>query len=325
MSLQSKPQSQAKGILSILPTSWVPFAELIRLEKPAGYTYMYVPAAVGTLLAAILSPTSPGQLITVNVVFFLATVVVRSLACAWNDILDQDYDRKVARTRLRPLARGAISTEAALFFTAILLSAVAFLESRQSTQFCYYTIPYWIVHVIYPLAKRVTNYPQLILGFAQAWGTVLAFPALGLDLLSSSSISPSAHMMSAGLLYTSMVAWEALCDLVYAAQDLKDDKEAGVKSMALHYQRYLKMVLGAASSFQVACLVCVGLQIEAEAMYFAATCGGTAVTLGVMVQRVNLGNPADCMWWFKYGSVATGLAMISGLVYEYGVRLGVRK
>ena len=328
ISSSQPPQSQVSlyrppknGFISYLPASWVPYAELARVDKPIGFIYLYFPCLFGTLLAASISEPviAPTRLLNVNLVFVVGSFMVRSAGCSWNDIVDQDFDRNVSRTRLRPLARRDIPTSKALVFTVFqVLIGLVLVWVLLPTPCLYYSVPSILLTGLYPYGKRFTHYPQLILGCVFSWGVIIAFPALTIDLISNPE-----SLTAAGCLYLSCIAWTMSYDTIYAAQDIKDDAKAGIKSPVVRHQGYTRRLLVGAASIQIALLCCAGVAIEATAIYFASTCFGTALVLGTMVARVDLSQPKDCIWWFKKGCLITGCIIGSGFVGEYAIRINI--
>ncbi|KAK4178696.1 putative para-hydroxybenzoate--polyprenyltransferase mitochondrial precursor [Triangularia setosa] len=303
------------GLLSLLPPSWIPYAELIRLDKPAGTYYLYLPCLFSTLLAAPLSPSHPLTVLSCSLLFLSGAIIMRGAGCTINDLWDRNLDPHVTRTALRPIARKAITPLNALIFTGgQLLAGLAVLLQFPTSCF-YYATPSLLLVTLYPLAKRVTYYPQFVLGLTFSWGAILGFPALGIDLLSN-----SAAMTAAGLLYASNVAWTVLYDMIYAHQDIKDDAKAGIKSIALKHDKETKQVLTGLAAVQVALLAGAGVAAGAGPVFFIGGCGGAAVTLGVMIKRVNLKSVKDCWWWFVNGCWITGGAISLGLGTDYLIR-----
>ena len=304
--------------MSYLPATWVPYAELARIDKPVACLYLYFPCMFGTLLAASISEPMIGPigLIKVNSIFLVGSFMVRSAGCTWNDIVDQDLDRHVSRTRLRPLARRAISTSKALIFAVVqVLIGLALVWMILPIPCLYYSIPSILLTGLYPYGKRFTHYPQLILGCVFSWGVIMAFPAFDIDLTSSPE-----YMTAAGYLYSSCVAWTMSYDTIYAAQDIKDDVKAGVRSPVVRHQGHTRVLLVGAASIQIALLCYTGVATGATAVYFVDTCFGTALVLGTMVIRVDLNQPNDCIWWFRKGAILTGLITGSGFIGDYMAR-----
>lgn len=240
---------------------------------------------------------------------------MRGAGCTINDLWDRNLDPHVARTRLRPIARGAISPFHGLVFTgAQLLTGLAVLL-QFPTQCLFYGIPSLALVATYPLAKRVTHYPQFVLGLTFSWGAIMGFPALGVDLLTN-----QAALTAAACLYTSNVAWTVLYDMIYAHMDIKDDVKAGIKSIALRHEKNTKAVLSGLGAVQIGLLVAAGTAAGAGPIFFVGSCGSAAVTLGTMIWRVKLKEVANCWWWFKYGCWFTGGGIALGLFGDYMYR-----
>ena len=301
-----------------IPVGWAPYAELARIDKPLAVLYLYFPCLFGTMLAASVSDPiiPPTRVLTVNMKFFLGSFLVRCAGCSWNDIVDQDLDREVERTRHRPLARRAIGTSAALVFTLCqVLIGLGLVYLLLPTSCLGYSVPSILLTGLYPYGKRFTYYPQLILGMVFAWGSIMAFPALDMDLFTSPE-----SITASGSLFLSCVAWTVAYDTIYAAQDIRDDLRSAVKSpVALHGEQTRRVLIVAVVA-QVALLCVTGAVMQAAPMFFVGSCAGTAIILGKMVTSVDLADPKDCLWWFKKGCIYTGIIISSGFVGEYIIR-----
>ncbi|KAK5134247.1 hypothetical protein LTR08_006790 [Meristemomyces frigidus] len=305
------------GLLAHLPGAWVPYAELMRLDKPAGTYYLFLPCLFSTLLAAPLATpiAPPSTILGTGLLFFTGALIMRGAGCTINDLWDRNLDPHVTRTRLRPIARGAISARQAVPFLGAQLLAGLALLLQFPTQCFFYATPSLLLVTLYPLAKRITNYPQFVLGLTFSWGAFMGFPALGIDLLSN---TPA--LLSAACLYGSCVAWTIVYDMIYAYQDIRDDAKAGIKSIALAQEANAKAFLTTVSGLQVALLAGAGAASGAGPVFYVGTCGGAAATLGYMVWKVNLGDVVDCWAWFRRGAWFTGGAISLGLGGEYLVR-----
>ena len=240
---------------------------------------------------------------------------MRGAGCTVNDLWDRNLDPHVARTRLRPIARGAITVRQAITFLGFqLFAGLGILLSFPPVCFSY-GAPSLLLVATYPLAKRVTNYPQFVLGLTFSWGAFMGFPALGIDLLSN---MPA--LISAACLYGSCVAWTIVYDMIYAYQDIMDDAKVGIKSIALAQEANAKAFLSAVSALQIALLAGAGAAIGAGPVFYAGVCGGAAGTLGYMIRKVNLSDVEDCWRWFRKGAWFTGGAISLGLAGEYSAR-----
>ena len=302
-----------RGLISYLPASFIPYAELIRLDKPTGTYYLFFPCLFSTLLASSLPPfTSPSAVLSTTLLFLTGAFIMRGAGCAINDLHDRKLDPHVTRTRLRPLARGALTPFSAIAFTSsqLLLGLVVLLQFPPSCLI--YGIPSLLFVGTYPLFKRITHYPQFMLGLTFSWGAMMGFPALGIDLMGD-----SAARAAATCLYASCVAWTVLYDFIYAHMDVKDDVGAGIKSIAVKHGAQTRAILAGLAVIQVGFLAAAGSVVGFGPVFFAGSCGGAALSLGVMVSRVRLSSVSSCWWWFRNGAWFTGLAISSGLLGEY--------
>lgn len=304
------------GFVAALPKKWIPYAELMRLDKPTGAYYLYYPCIFSTLLAApMASPIStPWDVASMSGLFFFGALVMRGAGCTINDLWDRNLDPLVERTKFRPISRKAITPENALVFAGVQLITGLGILLQFPLECLWYGVPSLILVTAYPLAKRVTNYPQIVLGLTFSWGAIMGFPALGIDFFSL-----PAATMAASSLYASCVAWTVLYDTIYAHMDAKDDVVAGIKSIALKHQD--KSILYALASAQVGLLAAAGMAAGAGPIFFIGSCGSASLTLGTMIRRVHLKDPKDCWWWFKNGCLLTGSGITVGMVGEYLARL----
>lgn len=302
------------GILSIVPKTWVPYGELIRIDKPAGTYYLFFPCLFSTLLAAPMAEpiASFASVATTAALFFSGALIMRGAGCTINDLWDRNLDPHVRRTRLRPIARGAITPFKGIVFTGFQLLAGLGVLVQFPLPCLAYGVPSLALVLTYPLAKRVTYYPQAVLGLAFSWGAIMGFPALGIDLLSNSSA-----LTAAACLYASNIAWVVLYDMIYAHMDIKDDANAGIKSIALKHEHQTKQVLTGLAITQVALLGAAGMAAGAGPIFFLGSCGGALVTLGIMIRRVNLKSVKNCWWWFVNGCWITGGVVSIGMTADY--------
>ena len=309
---QSIYEPPKQGLLSSLPKSWIPYAELIRLDKPTGTYYLFFPCFFSTLMAASYTASIPTSVLSTSLLFFTGALIMRGAGCSINDLWDRNLDPHVTRTRLRPIARGAISPQNALLFTAFQLLAGLGVLVQFPTSCLYYGIPSLLLVGSYPLAKRVTHYPQFVLGLTFSWGAIMGFPALGVDLLTDLTAAKGA-----ALLYGSCISWTVLYDMIYAHMDIKDDANAGIKSIALRHNKETKAVLSGLAVTQIGLLAAAGLTLGAGPVFLIGSCGSAAATLGLMIWKVNLKEVDNCWWWFQNGAWLTGGGISIGLVADY--------
>jgi 4-hydroxybenzoate polyprenyltransferase len=204
------------GWLGRLPGPWRPYAVLARLDRPAGWWLLYLPGVWGITLAG--DPWPDARLLAL---FLVGAVVMRAAGCVINDFWDRDIDRKVERTRHRPIASGAIRPLQALVFLAMLLSIGLGILLQLNWPSVALGAASLIPVVLYPLMKRITWWPQFFLGLTFNWGAPLGF-------LAASGTLP----WEAGVLYLAGICWTLGYDTIYALQDILDDEMIGVKSTA---------------------------------------------------------------------------------------------
>ena len=209
------PDSERRGLIGALPPRLRPFASLMRLDRPIGTWLLYWPCAWSVALAGV------GGRWDLFLWFLLGAFAMRSAGCVYNDIVDKDLDRKVERTRLRPLASGR-ATVASAWVLIGLLCAIGLLVLAQLNKVTAVVALVSIAPVAaYPFMKRITWWPQAWLGLVFSWGALVGWPAvtgsLGLPAL---------------LLWFGSIAWVIGYDTLYAIQDIEDDALVGVKSSA---------------------------------------------------------------------------------------------
>ena len=200
------------------------FVELTRLQKPIGYMLLFWPCAWGLTLAYDFSKDL-GNYFFYLVLFFLGAVLMRSAGCIVNDILDKEYDKKVSRTKNRPIASGKISNKLAIFYTIILcLSALLVLLNFNN-----YTIILALgsmpLAFTYPLMKRYTYWPQLFLGITFNYGLIIGWTSIKEEI----DLIPI-------LFYFGAIFWTLGYDTIYGYQDIKDDEIIGLKSTSIKFK-----------------------------------------------------------------------------------------
>ena len=174
---------------------------------------------------------------------------------------------------------------------------------------------------LYPFAKRVTNYPQVVLGFSLALGQLVGAAGMGLDPLLEARSEVIAGMVC---LYLSNVVNTIIYDAIYAHQDLKDDVKAGVKSVAVAWRERTKPIICFLAAVEVGLIGGTGYQVGLGTNYFACAVAGTASVLGFMIWSVKLDVPSSCWRWFKWTIWLTGGLLSSGLLAEYLVRISTK-
>ena len=200
------------------------FIELTRLQKPIGYMLLFWPCAWGLTLAYDFS-TNLNNYFLYLLLFFLGAVLMRSAGCIVNDILDKEFDKKVLRTKNRPIASGQISIKVAIFYAAILclLALCVLLNFNQFTIIL--ALGSMPLAFTYPLMKRFTYWPQLFLGVTFNYGLLLGWTAIRGEI----DIIPI-------LFYFGAIFWTLGYDTIYGYQDIKDDEIIGLKSTSIKFK-----------------------------------------------------------------------------------------
>ena len=205
------------------------FIELIRLNKPIGIMLLFWPCSWGLAYAYGIEKNL-NQFLYFLLLFFLGSVLMRSAGCIVNDIVDKDIDKKVQRTKNRPLACNLISVKLALIYT-VLLCGLAFLILIQfNTLTIILGIASMVLAFSYPFMKRITYWPQFFLGLTFNWGIVMAWTAI------TNEIS-----LEIIILYTSAIFWTLGYDTIYGTQDITDDEIIGIKSTSVKFKNNIKL------------------------------------------------------------------------------------
>jgi 4-hydroxybenzoate polyprenyltransferase len=309
--------NDSTGWLSYIPTQWLPYVQLARLSPPVGLFLIYIPHSFGLLYAAIRQRADPYEVAHASLVLFGASFFVSNAIHIWNDLIDAPLDAKVERTRNRPIPRGAVSQGAALVFSASqAVGAALFIPLLKGdlAKNILLSTPGFLAWLYYPYAKRHTYWTQTVLGVCLSWGIVVG--ALALDV-ESYSLQTGQVDVPLLLLFAASTLWTMLYDSVYGFQDLKDDVDAGIYSMAVLFRYNIKPVFWLIVIMIAAALGGVGYYAEMGMLYYAISVGGTTICLGLMVAYVDLRSSQSCWWWFSKCFWYAGGSIAGGLLSEY--------
>ena len=286
----------------------------MRIEKPGGLYGFYFPYLIGLGYGACIQPViAPSFLLTTGGLLLVWNVFLRGAACTINDILDREYDRQVARCRLRPVARGAVTPKQAYIFYAIESTIAAVIVMQLPNSTFHHAVPILTLLSLYPLAKRVTDYPQIVLSIPLAWGILMSCSTLGVDPFTTQDGTIALATCS---LMASNALWLIMLDYVNACQDTMDDVKAGVRSMAVKYRNTVAFI-STLSTAQVSLMVTAGYLAGLSPIYYIVSCGGSFALLAYMAKTVDRKKPKTCAWWFLNGSILVGGATVAGLFGEY--------
>lgn len=220
-----------------------PYLRLARLDRPIGSWLLLLPCWWSLGLAAIATHSPPS--IWQTVLFFIGAFAMRGAGCTWNDLVDRDIDGKVERTRSRPIPSGQVTVTQAYVFMAAqaLLGLAVLLQFNRFTVLC--GLASLIVVAIYPFMKRITYWPQIVLGLAFSWGALMGWPAVFARL-----------DWPALILYAGSICWVIGYDTIYAHQDREDDALIGLKSTAILFGEHTRPML---TAFYAAAVVLIGI------------------------------------------------------------------
>tara|TARA_B100001057_G_scaffold288536_1_gene288600 strand:+ start:424 stop:1287 length:864 start_codon:yes stop_codon:yes gene_type:complete len=278
------------------------FIELTRLRKPIGYMLLFWPCAWGLTLVFNFS-NHLGIYFFYILLFFLGSVLMRSAGCIVNDILDKKFDKKVSRTKKRPIASGKISLKLGLFYSAFLCS-LAFLVL---INFNYVTIFLAFASMplafTYPLMKRFTYWPQLFLGITFNYGLILGWTSINTETL----VVPI-------IFYLGAIFWTLGYDTIYGYQDIKDDEIIGLKSTSIKFKSNPYFFLRVCYSFFFFTLIIIGFMMNMNKIYFLFLMLVLYQMFIVQLNKLNVKNPSKCLTAFKSNNLLGLLIFISILL-----------
>ena len=286
----------------LLPGALRPYARLMRLERPIGWWLLLLPCWWGLLLGQIAyggGLPDPWY----AVLFLIGAIIMRGAGCTLNDIADRKYDGLVERTKLRPIPAGQVSIAQA----CVLLVLLCLLGLAVLLQFNWFTVVTGacslLVVAVYPYMKRITHWPQAVLGLAFNWGALVGWTAV------HGALSPAAL-----LLYAGGISWTLAYDTIYAHQDKEDDALIGLKSTALKF--------GDATIYWLALFFFLALALIDAAIWLAhgsiiAHVGVAAAALHAAWQlaRFDAANSTRCLELFRSNRIF-GLIITFGLLLD---------
>jgi 4-hydroxybenzoate polyprenyltransferase len=294
-------------VYRLLPSSAWPYAQLARWDRPIGWQLLLWPCLWSAALVAsehakagdALSSVLPNPLHLV--LFTIGAIAMRGAGCTWNDLIDTKIDAQVERTRSRPLPSGQISRKQALVF----LVAQALIGLLVLLSFNLFTITLGIsslaIVAIYPFMKRITSWPQAVLGLAFSWGALMGWAA-----------DKGSLDVPAILLYIGTIFWVIGYDTIYAHQDKEDDALVGVRSTARLFGKHTKKAItylyGLALLFMTGAFATAEVPMPALAGLLAA-----GAHMYRQTQSLDIDNPDQCLALFKSNTMV-GLLIFLGLI-----------
>ena len=282
------------------------FVELTRLKKPIGFMLLFWPCAWGLTVAYNFS----GEKITYFFylfLFFAGAVLMRSAGCIINDIADKEYDKKVSRTKNRPIANGKISVKVGFFYSLILclIALVILLQFNNFTIFL--ALGSMPLAFTYPLMKRYTYWPQLFLGITFNYGLILGW----------TSITNEINLIPI-LFYLGAIFWTLGFDTIYGFQDINDDEIIGLKSTSIKFKENSKLFISLCYSIFLISLFLIGLKMNFNYLYYIFIVITGFHLFFFQIYKLKIDRSSDCLKIFKSNNslgVIVFLGLILGKVY----------
>ena len=307
----SVADSTGNWVDTIAPAWSRPYLRLSRLDRPIGSWLLLIPCWWSAALAAVAArPGAPSpwhftwHLVTWHLVlFFVGAFAMRGAGCTWNDIVDRDLDASVERTASRPIPSGQVSVRQAATFL-VLQALVGFAVLLSFNGFTILLgIASLVIVAVYPFMKRITYWPQIVLGLAFSWGALMGWAA------AFARLDPPAL-----LLYAGSISWVIGYDTIYAHQDREDDALIGIKSTALLFGPRTKPMLALFYGIAVILLGAAGYTAGAG-LAFALGLLAFAAHLAWQIVRLDITDPDNCLKVFKSDRDA-GLILFAGLLLD---------
>ncbi|KAF7587480.1 Para-hydroxybenzoate--polyprenyltransferase, mitochondrial precursor (PHB:polyprenyltransferase) [Aspergillus hancockii] len=305
---------QSKPLLALVPSWFAPYLELSRLYQPLFVFITYLPLLAGLFHGALVSPlrVAPEILLKSVVNWLPISLLWQAFACIVNDVIDQDLDRKVERTKNRPIARGALSTTQGWLFAAT-VALIILAMNLTMLPFC--SLLYFFAAafgcIFYTYTKRFTYYSQAFVGVVHGFWSLSSSYSIGFD----ASSAPRPIMVSNLCMVTAVVLLATTYEFIYTYQDVDDDIKLGLKSMAVRYRHSGRGVLIAFSLVYAGLLIASGSTAALGVNYFTgAAC--SAVTVFWSTVLVDLKSPPSCRDCFLYGFIVGSATLALGLCAE---------
>ena len=278
------------------------FIELTRLNRPIGYMLLFWPCLWGLTIAYNFN-SELGKFYFYSLLFLLGSMLMRSAGCIVNDIVDKNFDKKVERTKNRPIASGKVSVKSAIIYSFV-LCGLAFLVLINFNKF---TILMALLSMplafTYPLMKRFTYWPQLFLGITFNYGLVLAW----ISINNSIDLIPI-------IFYFGAIFWTLGYDTIYGYQDIKDDEIIGVKSTSIKFKNSPKKFISLCYIFFFLSLLLVGFLMNFKILFFISLII-TFFHLGFyQIKNLEVSNPNMCLIKFKSNNLLGLIVFINILI-----------
>ena len=263
------------------------FVELTRLKKPIGYMLLFWPCAWGLTIAYDFSLNKYDYFFYL-LLFFLGSVLMRSAGCIVNDILDRKFDKRVLRTKDRPIASGRISVELAIFYSGFLCIMAFFVLINFNLFTIIIALASMPLAFTYPLMKRFTYWPQLFLGITFNYGLILGWTSINAEI----NLIPI-------IFYFGAIFWTLGYDTIYGFQDIKDDEIIGIKSTSIKFKSNPIIFLYLCYTIFLSSLILVGFLEEFSKLYFVSLIMIFLHMYYFQLKKFRQNSPSTCLEIFK--------------------------
>ena len=241
-------------LFKIFPIFTHPYILIMRLDRPIGFILLFYPICFSIVAFSDLNL----KIVTLLIIFFIGSIVMRSAGCIINDLLDRDIDNKVHRTQTRPLVSNALSIKNSIICLFVLLSIGLFVLLQLNLPSIILALVIVPLVFLYPLAKRYFFLPQFVLAFTYNWGCLIGW----------SSLESPSRFTEILLLFFSLVLWTITYDTVYATQDEDDDKKLSLNSSALLFGKHKMMILNFLIVLMYSLLMLFGKNLGFNFLFF---------------------------------------------------------
>ena len=280
------------------------FIDLTRLNKPIGFMLLFWPCSWG-LAYALYYEKNTYTFFYYLVLFFFGSVLMRSAGCIFNDIVDKDYDKKVLRTKKRPIADGKISVKKSLIYVMMLCLMAFIILIQFNVLTILLGMGSMLLAFTYPFMKRITYWPQLFLGLTFNWGLIMSWAAVNNDI-----------SLEICLLYLSAIFWTLGYDTIYGAQDMSDDEIIGLKSTSIKFKNHMKLFVSISYAISSLTLIYI-FKNYLGVNYFTIMLALFVFSLFYQILKFNKENSNSCLKMFKLNNFS-GLVLFLGiLIIDY--------
>ena len=275
------------------------FIELTRLKRPIGYMLLFWPCAWGLTLAYDFSKNLNDYFFYLSL-FFLGSVLMRSAGCIVNDISDKEFDKKVSRTKNRPIASNQVSVKLGIFYTLILCLLAFLVLINFNNLTILLALGSMPLAFTYPLMKRFTYWPQLFLGITFNYGLVLGWTAIQGEINTVAII-----------FYLGAIFWTLGYDTIYGFQDIKDDEIIGVKSTSIKFKNNPKKFLLICYSILILSILITGLLMNFNLLFFISLIMPILYLFLYQIQKFNSEDKENCLRIFRSNNLFGVLVLIN--------------